>query len=134
MASRRKAREFALQLLFQQDLAGSTADEICSLFWELNETDLKTRRFSERLFTGFVEHQDRINDLIRQHARNWRLERMASVDRNLLRMAVSEFLFAETPWVVVIDEAIEMARKYGGSDSTEFVNGVLDSIRKELET
>jgi N utilization substance protein B len=133
MSSRRKAREFALQLLFQQDLARSTPDEVTELFWRLNETDEPTREFAEFLFHEGLRRQETIDEMIRRHTLHWRLDRMAAVDRNILRMAVTEFLCAETPKVVVIDEAIEIARKYSGDESTEFVNGVLDAIRAELD-
>jgi N utilization substance protein B len=133
MASRRKAREFALQMLFQEDISGTAPDDVCKLFWKSHATDSGTRNFSEGLFRKSVSQRSLIDGLIEQHTENWALNRMAAVDRNILRMAVSELLTGETPAVVVIDEAIEVARKFSTMDSTEFVNGVLDSIRKELE-
>ncbi len=133
MASRRKAREFALQLLFQEDLAKTPPEEICQLFWNTHKADAETRRFSELLFRRYLDQPEMVDDLISRNARNWKLERMATVDRSILRMAVAEFLSGETPPVVVIDEAIEVARKYSTGDSTEFVNGVLDAVRQELE-
>ena len=133
MSSRRKAREFALQLLFQQDLASQSLKEVTSLFWKLNPADETTREFAEFLFHEALRNQKKIDTMIRRHTLHWRLERMAAVDRNILRMAVAEFLCAETPKVVVIDEAIEIARKFSGDEATEFVNGVLDAIRSELE-
>ena len=133
MSSRRKAREFALQLLFQQDLASHSLKEVTSLFWKLNPADETTREFAEFLFHEALRHQKKIDAMIRRHTLHWRLERMAAVDRNILRMAVAEFLCTTTPKVVVIDEAIEIARKFSGDEATEFVNGVLDAIRGELE-
>lgn len=133
MPSRRKAREFALQMLFQEDIAETGADDVCSTFWQGRRTDPETRGFSERLFFGTLENREKLDDIIRKHARNWKLDRMPVVDRNILRLAVCEFLAGETPPVVVIDEAIEVARKFSTPDSAEFVNGVLDSIRKDLE-
>ena len=133
MSSRRKAREFALQLLFQQDLAHSSPEEITSLFWKLNPADETTRQFADFLFHECLLRQKKIDEMILRHTLHWRLERMAAVDRNILRMAVTEFLCTETPKVVVIDEAIEIARKFSGDEATEFVNGVLDAVRSELE-
>jgi transcription antitermination protein NusB len=133
MSSRRKAREFALQLFFQQDLAQNPANQITELFWRSNAADDETRHFAEFLFHEGLSHKAPIDAMIKRHTLHWRMDRMAAVDRNILRMAVTEFLFAGTPKVVVIDEAIEIARKYSGDDSTEFVNGVLDAIRTELE-
>ena len=133
MASRRRARQFALQLLFQEDITHYTPDEIRQLFWESNPADPDTRKFAELLFIRSLQNRLEIDDLIRRHAQNWRLERMAVVDRNVLRMAISEFLCVETPKIVVIDEAIEIVRKYGGQESTDFINGILDAVRQELE-
>ncbi len=132
MSSRRKAREFALQLLFQEDLSSVTPEEILEIFWEVNPVDPENREFAEFLFRKASEHRSLIDDLIGRHAQHWRLERMTAVDRNILRMAVSEFLYAETPQVVVLDEAIEIARRFSTSDSTQFVNGVLDAVREEI--
>ncbi len=133
MASKRRARQFALQLLFQEDITHYTPDEIQQVFWESNPADADTRQFAEHLFIQSRQNRVEIDDLIRRHAQNWRLERMAVVDRNVLRMAISEFLYVETPKIVVIDEAIEIARRYSGQESTQFVNGILDAVRQELE-
>ncbi|MCZ6484974.1 MAG: transcription antitermination factor NusB [Acidobacteria bacterium] len=132
MSSRRKERELALQLLFQQDCSQVTADEILEIYWEVNPVDLENREFAEFLFRKASEHRSLIDDLIGRNAQHWRLERMTAVDRNILRMAVSEFLYAETPQVVVLDEAIEIARRFSTSNSSQFVNGVLDAIREEI--
>ena len=133
MSSRRKARELALQLLFQTDLTGSAPQEILEMFWKVNETDSENRKYSEFLFLKAFENQAEIDELIGRHAQHWRLERMAVVDRNVLRLSVGEFLYGETPQVVVIDQAIEIARKFSTDESTQFVNGILDSIKKEIE-
>ncbi len=122
----------ALQLLFQEDLSSVTPEEILEIFWEVNPVDSENREFAEFLFRKASEHRSLIDDLIGRNAQHWRLERMTAVDRNILRMAVSEFLYAETPQVVVLDEAIEIARRFSTSDSTQFVNGVLDAIREEI--
>jgi transcription antitermination protein NusB len=133
MGSRRKARELALQLLFQEDVNRYPAEEIRRTFWKSNPVDQDTRDFADMLFSKAVEDQEKIDELIRRHSLHWRPDRMAKVDRNVLRMAVSEFLNADTPGVVVIDEAIEIVRKFSGAEATEFVNGILDAIRVELE-
>lgn len=133
MSSRRRARELALQLLFQQDLNQFTPDEILEVFWQVNPADPENRKFAEFLFRNAFDNRAQIDDLIRKHAEHWRLERMAAVDRNILRMAVSEFLYGETPQIVVIDEAIEIARRFSTKESTQFVNGILDAIREEIQ-
>lgn len=131
--SRRKARELALQLLFQEDLTGRSPEEIRETFWELTPVKAETRDFADRLFRQTVAHRAEIDAMIERFTRHWRLERMSAVDRNILRMAISEFLFSDTPRVVVIDESVEIARKYGTERSSEFVNGILDAVRQELE-
>ncbi|MEE8349910.1 MAG: transcription antitermination factor NusB [Acidobacteriota bacterium] len=133
MSSRRKARELALQLLFQTDLTGATPQEIVDLFWKVNETELETRQYAEFLFLKAFENQTQIDELIVAHAQHWRLERMAVVDRNVLRMAVVELLYGDTPSIVVIDQAIEIARKFSSDESPQFVNGILDSIKEDIE-
>lgn len=133
MSSRRKARELALQLFFQYDLNQFAPRDLIDLFWKVHPSDTENRNFAEFLFSNFLEHNSQIDSLISRHAEHWRLERMAVVDRNILRMAVIEFLYAETPKVVVIDEAIEIARRFSTEESTQFVNGLLDAIRQEVE-
>jgi len=130
--SRRKSRELALQILFQEDLSGSDSKEVVVSFWK-SRSGGGARKYADELFRHAIENESLIEDLIRRFTKHWRLERIAAVDRNILRMAVAEFLFTETPNVVVIDEAIEIARKYGSEKSPEFVNGILDSIRQEIE-
>ena len=100
---------------------------------ESKTIDSKTRNYAEFLHKHFIEHRSVIDSLIRKHTQHWSLDRIATVDRNILRMAIAEFLYAETPGVVVIDEAIEVARKYSGEESTQFVNGILNSIQLDLK-
>ena len=132
MGSRRQARECALQMLFQGDLSRNSQAEIRETFWNDREETDDVRRFAESLVEGTLEQSEKIDSMIRQCSENWRLERMPVVDRNILRLAVHELLLAETPPAVVINEAIEIARKFSTDESTVFVNGVLDRIRKEL--
>ena len=135
MGVRRKARECALQMLFQWDLTGDDVREISSTFWEAHDdAPSELMEFADVLIRGVVDHVEEIDPLIERHAENWRLERMATVDRNVLRLATAEMRSdGKTPSTVVINEAIEIARRFSNEGSPKFVNGLLDSIRKELE-
>jgi transcription antitermination protein NusB len=134
MGPRRKAREYALQMLFQWDITKDSIDQIISTFWVNHEELPATMDFANTLVRGAIEHVERIDALIARHAEHWRLDRMTTVDRNLLRLATEEFLYdLETPKSVVINEAIEIARRYSSQESPQFINGILDSIRKEVE-
>src|SRR5687767_5609608 len=131
MGARRKARELALQMLFQADMSGNQPDMIINTFEELQKSKPNTREFATKIFRGTVENMEKIDDMIQNQAENWRLSRMAAVDRNIIRMSVYEFLHeSDTPKLVVIDEAIEIAKKYGTQKSSQFINGILDGILK----
>jgi N utilization substance protein B len=133
MGSRRKARELALQMLFQWDLGGHSPEHVVSSFLQAQKIDADVERFARALFEGTVAEVEVLDRRVREHAEHWRLERMAAVDRNLLRLALYELLHCpDTPPAVVINEALEIARRYSGKDSVEFINGVLDAIRKAL--
>jgi transcription antitermination protein NusB len=134
MGTRRKSRELCLQMLFQWDMGKQPPDQVRKTFWaERGEVDEETRGFADDLFRVAVEQQARIDELIQKHAQHWRMDRMAAVDRNVLRAGVAEFLgHRETPHPVVINEARETARKFSAPESVQFINGVLDSIGKEL--
>jgi len=134
MGTRRKSRELCLQMLFQWDMGKQTPDHVRQTFWaERGETDPETRGFADDLFRVAVERQPEIDELIQKHAQHWRMERMAAVDRNVLRTGVTEFLaYPKTPRPVVINEALEIARKFSAPESVQFINGVLDSVGKEL--
>jgi N utilization substance protein B len=134
MGRRRKSREVALQFLYQLDLRGED-DPVPHEedFWARHPVDPDARAFAEALVRGTKAHQPKIDQLIAQCAERWDLERMAAVDRNLLRLAVYELLFeAETPPKVVLNEAVEIAKKFGTRESSRFVNGVLDRVHREL--
>ncbi len=135
MGTRRKSRELALQMLFQADMGRQSADEVRHTFWaERNSVGEEVRGFADDLFRVAVDRAGEINQLIERHAEHWRMERMAAVDRNLLRAAVAELLgYPATPRAVVINEALEIARKFSAPESVQFVNGVLDSVGRELE-
>lgn len=131
MGARRKARELALQMLFQYDMSGNEPDMILTTFEDLQKSKPNTREFAEKIFRGTVDHLSELDDMIQVQAENWRLSRMAVVDRNIIRMSVYEFLHeTDTPKLVIIDEAIEIAKKYGTQKSSQFINGILDGILK----
>ena len=134
MGQRRRGREHALQVLFQIDLTGGATAEVLERFWESVEIDESGREFTERLVHGVLAGQEAIDRRVVGAARRWKLERMPVVDRNVLRVAVFELLSAESPPPVVIDEAIEVARRFGGEESAGFINGVLDTIRDNIES
>ena len=133
MGSRRKARELALQMLFQWELGGHTPEHVIASFLQTQKVDSEVESFARALFEGAVGEVGALDRRVREHTEHWRLERMAAVDRNLLRVALYELLHhPETPPAVVINEALEIARRFSGKDSVEFVNGILDAIRKTL--
>jgi transcription antitermination protein NusB len=133
--TRRKARELALQMLFQSDMGKQEFEHVRNTFWgERSDTEDSVRGFADDLFRIATERNEQIDGLIEKHAEHWRMERMAAVDRNVLRTAVAEFVgFPKTPKPVVINEALEIARKFSAPESVQFINGVLDSVAKELE-
>ena len=137
MGSRRKARECALQMLFAADLIGSIrADALVRFYWsELGdpEMDEAARDFATRLATGALAHIPELDERIRSRAEHWRISRMAVVDRNVLRLAVYEFLYEPTPRTVAINEALEIARRFSTYEATQFINGILDAIKRDLD-
>ena len=133
MGLRRIARECALQMLYELDVGKHPKDEILRTFWQMNEHPQKVREFADQLFTGTIRKLKEIDKIIQQHTKHWRLNRMAAVDRNVIRLAVFEFLSdGKTPETVVINEALDIARKFSTQESAQFVNGILDSIKNEL--
>ncbi|HEX9636044.1 MAG TPA: transcription antitermination factor NusB [Acidobacteriota bacterium] len=135
MGSRRKGRELALKILYQKEARGAELAITLASFWSQNPVDSETRAFAERLAEGVIEHSAEIDELITASAHHWRLDRMYAIDRNLLRLAVFELVYElETPPKVVINEAIEVAKRYGTQKSPHFVNGVLDGVKRYLET
>ena len=121
-------------MLYQIDMTGEASWRVREEFWRENPVKAPIQEFADRLVEATRKDLERIDALITACAQNWRFERMAHVDRNLLRLAVSEFLNERgTPRKVVINEAIEIAKKYGAAESPLFVNGVLDGVKKELE-
>lgn len=134
--TRRKAREAALQMMFAADVIHVESGVLTQDYWqELGEadTDEKTRDFANNLVSGALSNQQTIDDKIKTRAEHWRIERMAIVDRNVLRLAVYEFLYEDTPHTVVINEALEIARRFSTFEATQFINGILDAIKLDLE-
>ncbi len=133
MGLRRVARECALQMLYEYDVGKQSSDEVLRTFWQMNEHPPKVREFADQLFQGTIQKVKEIDKVIQQHTKNWRLSRMAVVDRNVLRLAVFEFLSgSRTPETVVINEALEIAKRFSTNESAQFVNGILDSIKNDL--
>jgi transcription antitermination protein NusB len=136
MGTRRKARECALQMLFAVDVTRMSDDVLTQDYWnELGEPELdeSTREFANRLTVNTLREIDTVDERIRSRAEHWRIERMAIVDRNVLRLAVYEFLYEPTPHTVVINEALEIARRFSTFEATQFINGILDAIKHDLE-
>ena len=136
MGSRRKARECALQMLFAADIADAVPDEVLRTYWaELDdsETEEVAREFATRLAAGTLANLDALDERIRSRADHWRIPRMAIVDRNILRLAVYEFLYEPTPRTVAINEALEIARRFSTYEATQVINGILDAIKRDLD-
>jgi transcription antitermination protein NusB len=137
MGARRKARVCALQMLFQYDISRPRVDELTDMYWESfgEESGDVAREFTNQLALGAISHLEQIDELIKQRAEHWRIQRMAVVDRNILRLAIYEFLHQQdTPKTVVINEALEIARRFSTFEATQFINGILDAIKRDLES
>lgn len=131
MGSRRKAREYALQILFQIDFHGQKLHDVLDQFWhEQHESD-ELREFTQELVTGTLRNLQEIDAVLEKSSTNWKLSRMNAVDRNALRMAVFELLYlVDIPHSVTINESVEIVRKFGTEESSSFINGILDNISK----
>lgn len=133
MGKRTKARECAVQMLYQWDITREPMDRVAGLFWQVRTSTDETRARAEVLARGAQGQVDRLDEAIAKAATNWRLERIAGVDRNILRIATYELMMEpQTPSSVVIDEAVELAKRFGEVDSPPFVNGVLDAIKSAV--
>ena len=134
MGSRRKSRELTMQMLFQGDLGKQTPDQVRRLFWaSRDDVDAETRGFADDLHRIATTRDEEVDKLIQDHAQNWRLERMAVVDRNLLRTGTAELLgYPNTPPAIVINETLEVARRFAAPESIHFLNGVLDAIARDV--
>lgn len=134
MGTRRKSREMTMQMLFQGDLGKQTPEEVRKSFWiSRDDVDPETRGFAEDLYRVATTRLAEIDGIIEEHASNWRIERMPVVDRSLLRAAVAEMLaYPNTPAAIIINETIEVAKRYAGPETIPFANGVLDSVSRTL--
>ena len=133
MGKRRKAREAAVQYHFWRDAHRGAGPEKIDDFWEFLPVKASVREFAQPLIEGMVAHLPEIDDRIRKYTANYELNRISPVDRNVLRLAIYEMLYrGDIPPVVSINEAIELAKTFGGGESGKFVNGILDRIRKDL--
>ena len=132
MRKRTQSREYALKILYQAELTRREIHLAAEKFWsEFESIDEHVRSFSDRITTGVEKNLQTIDDKISKHATNWQLKRMAVIDRNVLRIGVFELVYAsDIPPKVTINEAVELAKKYGDIDSSKFVNGILDKIHK----
>jgi N utilization substance protein B len=134
MSLRRKSREFALQMLFEWDMTRQDPARVEKLFWKSARASDSTRHFAAELFEGAVAEVAALDQIVDKLADNWRLERLAAIDRSILRLAVHEMRLGATPPKVVIDEALELAKKFSSAESPAFLNGILDAAFKSLAT
>jgi len=133
MGRRTKARECALQMLYQWDMTQDSLARVIDAFWKVRTTTDETRVIAERLVKGTFRERKEVDEAITAASKNWRFERIAAVDKNILRLAVYELMRElETPTSVILDEAIELAKRFGEKDSPPFVNGVLDAINRTV--
>ncbi|MBI3931918.1 MAG: transcription antitermination factor NusB [Acidobacteria bacterium] len=133
MGKRTKARECAFQMLYQWDITREPIDRVIEAFWRVRSTTDETRGRAERLARGARQHVEAIDEAVTAAATHWRFDRIAGVDRNILRLATYELMMEpETPAPVVLDEAVEMAKRFGEADSPAFVNGVLDGVMRRV--
>lgn len=132
MSLRTKAREFAMQMLFQWDMSQQDPAKLEAKFWKSARAADKTREFANQLFEGTAKEIASLDEIIGKHCENWRFERLAAIDRAILRLAIHEMNSTDTPPKVVLNEAVELAKKFSSEESGAFVNGVLDSVHKSL--
>jgi N utilization substance protein B len=130
---RSKSREFALQMLFQWDMSPQEPVKLEAKFWRAAKAADSTRAFANRLFEGAAKDVTALDELIVKHADNWRFERLAAIDRAVLRLAIQELRVADTPFKVVLNEAVDLAKKYSSEESGAFVNGILDAVYKSMQ-
>jgi transcription antitermination protein NusB len=133
MTLRHKAREFALQLLFEWDMTRQKPDRVEQHFWKNAKAADETRKFAHQLFEGAASQAEASDALVSELSENWRLDRLATIDRNILRLAIYELRIGTAPAKVVIDEALELAKTFSSEDAPAFLNGILDAAGKKLE-
>jgi transcription antitermination protein NusB len=132
MSQRHKARQYALQMLFQWEIGRQDPKRIKEGFWRIAKAEKSTRAFANDLFEGVVKHAPELDALVTAHTDNWRLERLALIDRAILRLGVYELRRGATPRKVVVNEAVELAKTFSSEEAAGFVNGVLDSVLHAL--
>ena len=134
MGKRKKSRELALQILYQIEMSEGEAEENFNFFWKHFNPSDELRKFSEEIVKGVCQHREEIDTLIEKHSEHWCLKRMTIVDRNILRSAIFELMFCpEIPTKVILNEAIELGKKFSSEKSGSFVNGVLDKASHQLD-
>lgn len=133
MTLRHKSREFALQMLFQWEMTHQSPARVEQHFWKSARAADSTRKFAHELFVGAVAQADAADVLIAELSANWRLDRLAAIDKSILRLAIYEFRFGTAPPKVAIDEALELAKKFSSEEAPAFLNGILDAALKKLE-
>ncbi len=132
MTLRRKSREFALQMLFEWDMARQEPARVELLFWRTARAADSTRKFANQLFEGAVAEAESIDALVSKLSENWRLDRLPTVDRSILRLGIYELRSGTVPPKVVINEALELAKKFSSAEAPAFLNGILDATLKSL--
>jgi N utilization substance protein B len=132
MTLRRKSREYALQMLFQWEMGKQETAKIEDGFWKNARAQKSTREFANQLFESAAARADELDPIISAHAKNWRLERMAAIDRAILRLALAEIRTTSTSAKIVINEAVELAKKFSSEDASPFINGILDAAAKSF--
>lgn len=131
MGYRRKSRELALQGLYMYEVAHTDIDELLTLDWAENKVSDDIKDFAVKLIEGVIRNTQDLDQIISKHSKNWKLERLTIIDKVILRMSLYAMIhIPDIPQVVTIDEAIELAKIYGGENSGQFINGVLDAVKK----
>ena len=133
MTLRRKSREYALQMLFQWEIGKQEPSRIEDGFWKNVSAQKSTREFADQLFENAASRAAELDPIIASHAEHWRVERMAAIDRAILRLALAEIRTMSTPAKVVINEAVELAKKFSSEEASAFVNGILDAAVKSAK-
>ena len=133
MTLRRKSREFALQMLFQWEMGKQEPSKIEDGFWKNAKAQKSTRDFANQLFESAAARAEELDPIISAHAQNWRLERIAAIDRAILRLALCEIRTTSTPSKVIINEAVELAKKFSSEEASAFINGILDAAVKAID-
>ena len=133
MSLRHKSREYALQMLFQWEIGRQDPKRIEDGFWRMAQAEKTTRAFANELFEGVAASVAELDTLVAEHTENWRLERVAVIDRAILRMGAYELRAGKTPPKAVLNEAVELAKKFSSEDASSFINGILNSVMQSLK-